>query len=142
VLLSALEVATLTKDLDDDHFAVRDAAFKDLQAAGSRIEPELHPYLEAEGTSIEVRERLRSIIANWNAGEPQTVDETRLVRGLEVLARIGLQDADDFLVGLKGEQYDDLIRRNAKRVVEADGGVTEFENPAMRLQQNLFRPKK
>lgn len=137
--LGEVDIALLLEDLDHARFSTRDDAFKKLQAAGSAIEPVLTKWLKSRDLSSEARGRLRLLTENWKAGQPQTSEERRQVRGLEVLSRIGSHDARQQLLALQGEQYPNLIRKFAKEIAEGDEGYSS--NPAMQFQQRLWAPR-
>ena len=137
--LDEVDIALLLEDLDHARFSTRDAAFKKLQDAGSAVEPVLTKWLKSPDLSSEARGRLRLLTENWKAGEAQTSDERRQVRGLEVLSRIGSHDAKQQLLLLQGEQYPSLIRKFAKEMAEGDPGYSS--NPALQFQQRLWTPR-
>jgi hypothetical protein len=74
---------------------------------------------------------------------PQTPEQRRFIRGLEVLSRMGLESADEFLATLAGEEYPALIRQHATLILDPDSSAVlgGFGNPVMQLQQNLFAPE-
>lgn len=138
--LSAIDVAILIRKLDDNRFSVRTRAFEELQATGNSIESILRETLASAELSSEVRERLQSLIARWQTGVPQTPDEHRLVRGLEVMSRIGSDSANRLLQKLRGEGYEALVRRHARQALNQDEVSPVDSNPALQFQRKLWVP--
>ena len=60
--LSAAEIDALIKQLDDDTFAVREAAHKKIQAQGTAILPKLRETLKNDKLSAEARSRLDTLV--------------------------------------------------------------------------------
>jgi hypothetical protein len=82
--------------LDDDKFAVRTEAFRELQKLGSVILPELREHARSR-LSTEAKSRLRKLIDAWEAGLPQNDRETRMIRAVDVLSRINSPKAKELL---------------------------------------------
>ena len=83
--LSAHEIDALVKQLDDDNYAVREAAQKKLQDQGIAILPALRQALQSDKLSAEVRSRLESIVnmlaATTKPAEPER-PEIILIAGI------------------------------------------------------------
>jgi WD40 repeat protein len=88
------KVARWVKDLDDDSFAVRERASRELGQLGELVEGAL---VEAAkpGNSAEVRTRARALLARLR--EPGAPDRLRQLRALEVLEQAATADARDLL---------------------------------------------
>jgi dipeptidyl aminopeptidase/acylaminoacyl peptidase len=97
-------IGKLLKDLDDDRYAVRERAMKELAELGDSAEPILREQL-ATSTSPEVRQRVEVLLESVQ----QTVgdaDAVRALRAVEVLERIGNPAArgalDELATGTSG----------------------------------------
>lgn len=82
-------------NLDSKRFAVREAAFRELKKLGPAIEADLREALR-EKLSSEVRTRVESLLAPLNR-HPATPEELRQTRALQVLERIGTEEAQAVL---------------------------------------------
>lgn len=129
-------------DLDHHRFSVREAAFEQLRAAGSVIESFVRERLAAGDVTPEVRERLQVLVANWSLGLPQTTDELRRMRALEVVARIGTDEAVELLQRLQGEGFDPFVRRHARQKLAGDDGHPVPQIPVIQFQRQLFVPRR
>jgi hypothetical protein len=89
-------VAGLIADLDSDHFADRDGAGKALASLGNAVVPELRRALKGK-PSPEAARRLRQLL---EGSEGWPAEELRAWRALEVLERIGTDEARQVLQGL------------------------------------------
>jgi dipeptidyl aminopeptidase/acylaminoacyl peptidase len=105
-------VARLLKDLDDDRFAVRERAMKDLAEMGDAAEPLLREQLTA-GTSPEVRQRVEVLLdaAQHAVGD---ADAVRALRAVEVLERIATPAARDALVELAAGKSGAKLKSRAR----------------------------
>jgi hypothetical protein len=65
----AERILDLVKKLDAPKFAERDAAMKALKAVGPAALAQLQKLREQKGLSLEVRERIDSLIKKWNTNE-------------------------------------------------------------------------
>ena len=86
--LSAAEIDSLIKQLDDDSFSVREAAHKKLQAQGSAILPTLREALKNEKLSAEVRSRLETLVKSLVGASqpaPKRPDNIAPRRGMTVI---------------------------------------------------------
>ena len=134
-------ISQLVAELDDDSFEVRENAFRELLTSNSIIASALRTALD-DGPSQEVRDRLEHILRTWKSGTPQTSQDLRLVRAINVISRMGMPNADEFLQSLAGSQYSSVIRFHAQQNLKIrENEPIKFENPALRLQQKLFVPK-
>jgi hypothetical protein len=93
------KVHQMVASLDDDQFAVREKASRDLEAMGDSIESVLRQELK-EARSLEVRSRLESLIAVIQAGTLLGMVPER--RAVAVLERIGNREAQYVLAMLAG----------------------------------------
>ncbi len=94
----AAAVPRLLRELDDDAFAAREAASRELRRMGKPIEPLLRAEL-ARTTSPEVKQRLERLVAQLTADAlgPETL---RGPRAVAVLERIGTAEARKLLTEL------------------------------------------
>lgn len=113
-------VPELLADLNDEEFAVREAATAALLKLGGKVVPALREALVAP-PSAEVRRRLKRLLDEIPAAKPLPED-LRIQRAIQVLERIGTADARDVLRALaKGSAEADQTRdaREALRRLEA-----------------------
>jgi WD40 repeat protein len=91
----AARIAPLLRDLDDDAFAVRDKARRELKKLGAAAEPVLRQALAKKGLSLETRRRLEQLLkaVESSSRQPPTGEALRNVRALEVLEQIGTREA-------------------------------------------------
>jgi hypothetical protein len=82
-------VARLIARLDSDDFAVRTSAERGLERLGDQASPALRQALEARPT-LEVRQRIQRLLDRRNR---LPAEELRLLRGVEVLERMGTKEA-------------------------------------------------
>ncbi|HEX3147911.1 MAG TPA: PQQ-binding-like beta-propeller repeat protein [Gemmataceae bacterium] len=99
-------------DLDNDRFAVREVATKELQKIGPSIVPTLKKHLAAK-LSPEARERVEKLIDKLLV-EPLPAAEIRASRLVEVLERIGTADARAVLERLETGDPDATLTVQAK----------------------------
>jgi WD40 repeat protein len=78
-------------DLDDDEFAVREEASKNLLKAGEQAVPALQKVL-ASSPPLETRRRVELLVDRLTGGT-LTVEQLRLVRAVEALERMGTPEA-------------------------------------------------
>lgn len=93
------DLAALVERLDANAFAEREKAYAELQELGSQSAGQLSRFA-AEHLSPEVRSRLRTLLAAWEAGEPQNDVERQLTGAAAALARIGSAEAKQLLHAL------------------------------------------
>jgi hypothetical protein len=101
VLATAGKIQQWIADLDSDKFAVRQAAKKELEKAGSQDQVKALLQKAVEGkVSLEVRRRLEQILNNL----PDVVDSQtlHLARAVMVLEKIASPEARDILEALAG----------------------------------------
>ncbi|MFL5340279.1 MAG: WD40 repeat domain-containing protein [Gemmataceae bacterium] len=97
--LDDARIAQLLADLDAPRFAIRQVASRELQALGERAAAAIAATLQA-GPSTEVRLRLEKLrIEPYLVKAPEAL---RLLRGIELLHRIGTGDAQAALQALAG----------------------------------------
>jgi hypothetical protein len=92
------EVRGLVADLDNDAFAVRESASKQLRELGDAARPALRRALEA-GPSAEAKRRLESLVAQLPRGAISP-EERRRLRAIDVLERAGSKEARQVLTEL------------------------------------------
>jgi hypothetical protein len=116
------EIADLLTRLDNDNFATREEASKELAYLGTQAKPALTRAL-AEATSIEARMRIKKLLnslQNWVIKDPETL---RALRAIWVLERTASADAysmlEDLAKGAPGARPTqeaqaalDLLKRN------------------------------
>jgi WD40 repeat protein len=109
-----LRLAKLIEDLDDDSFAVRERASKELAGLGREAEGALRK-AERDGKSLEVRSRAAEILRKLGTGDKS--DEAarrRALRMLEVLEAADTPAARRILEALAGGDPDVDLTREAK----------------------------
>jgi hypothetical protein len=118
------KVRELIVQLDDEKFAVREHAQRELAKFGPEIERLLAE--AAETSSAEVRARVRRLVEPFHREPPRDPETLRQYRGLDVLDRIGSPAALDLLRRMaQGAAYPQVARR-AKQVLQslpADGAI-------------------
>jgi hypothetical protein len=107
-------VARLLAELDNDDFAVRDRAPKELQGMGEGALPALRKALEGK-PGPELRRRVERLLDDLSAGSAAQVYESR---ALEVLERIGSPDARRVLETLAGGVAEARLTQEAKASLE------------------------
>jgi WD40 repeat protein len=112
----AKRVGRLIKDLDDDAFAVRDAAAKELAQFGEVIEPALKRALAA-GPSVDAKSRLEELLGSA-ASDPFGEKDLRLHRALLVLEQLGSPAARKCLEGLARGAPAARLTRDAKAALD------------------------
>ena len=88
------QVARLLRDLDDDKFAVREAAEAGLNRLAEAAAPALRQALDGKPSS-EVRQRLTRVLEHL--AREDTPEHRRSVRAIEVLERLGTPEARQVL---------------------------------------------
>jgi RNA polymerase sigma factor (sigma-70 family) len=112
--IDAERVAKLIRDMDDDNFDVREAAYTELKTAGELVVPQLRKALENKPTA-EVRRRIDEILSQVKSPSPSTVRNARAVAVLEAL---GGDDAKKLLEATAKGQADALPTRAAQNALE------------------------
>jgi hypothetical protein len=93
----AAKIARWIADLDSDQFAVRQAAAKELENVGPRVEPPIQKALQGK-IALETRRRLEQVVKNLpDIPDPDTA---RAIRAIMVLERIGSTEARRVLESL------------------------------------------
>jgi WD40 repeat protein len=96
--LSPVRIRKLIAELDSPRFTLRAQATRALEKQGRTIQPELRRALEGKIT-LEQRRRIEKLLARLGPDGP-TPDELRMLRGVEVLERVGTPDARQALEAL------------------------------------------
>jgi WD40 repeat protein len=104
------EAARLIADLDNDDFMEREKATKELAKRGRKVETELRRAYENQ-PSLEMRIRLRSLLAKLKDAPDE---ETAKVRAVQVLETIGSGEARAFLETLAKGLPDSRVTKEAK----------------------------
>jgi hypothetical protein len=108
-------LARLLKELDDEDFAVREEAERQLKHIGDEAEDVLRK-ARAETDSTEVRARLDRVLDRLKG--PRTGSRLRILRAVEVLERIGGEVGRDTLRTLKREARWSLVKREVGDALE------------------------
>ncbi len=109
-------IARLLTELDDDAFAVREAAARELGALGRLAEPHLRKAL-AGGGSAEFRRQLETLLAACD-GRPATPQEVKELRAVWVLEEVGTAAARECLAELAKGAPGARLTQEAKRALE------------------------
>jgi RNA polymerase sigma factor (sigma-70 family) len=114
--VDAKKLGRLIADLDDERFAVREQASRELTKYGDRAEPALRKAL-AEKPTLEVSRRLRALLDQL---ENRTLSREQLqaLRAVEVLEHIGTSEARTVLRSLTTGASGDRLTREAKASLE------------------------
>jgi WD40 repeat protein len=99
-------------DLDHKHFAQRDRAMRELEAAGKDAEPALRKVLEGK-PSLELRRRVQLLLEKLEPKGP-TADMVRPLRALEVLEALGTPEARKALETLASGAPNAWLTQEAK----------------------------
>jgi WD40 repeat protein len=107
-------IAQLIADLDNDKFARRERASRELEKFGAQAEPALRRTLEGK-VSAEVRLRVERLLKRLDVpqGPPPSPQLIRL-RSVEALEANGTQEARQVLAELSENPTDAVLRREAK----------------------------
>jgi WD40 repeat protein len=100
------------KDLDDEDFAVREQAAKELEKRGEAILPSLRKALAAS-PSAEARRRLTHLVETAEEGRWSS-EGLRALRAIEVLERIGSAEARRALETMAGGAPEGRLSQEAK----------------------------
>jgi WD40 repeat protein len=93
-------VPKLVAKLDNEAYAVREGAFRDLKKMGLAIEGELRTALTGS-VGPEARKRLEKLLEPCEK-RPASLEELRVVRALQVLEQVGSAEARDTLRTIAG----------------------------------------
>jgi hypothetical protein len=108
------KLSQLLKDLDDDKFAVRDKANRELEELGERAETALRSALE-NNPSLELRRRVELLLEKL---KDRPSDELRTIRCLELLEWISTAEATGVVETVAKGGPDSRISRDAVRSVQ------------------------
>jgi WD40 repeat protein len=114
--LDADKLAKWLRDLDSDQFEVREAARKELAAAGKFAEPALKEAMKGN-PSAEVHRSVEELLEKLH-DQGYSPDELRLFRSLEVLELIGSDDAKKLLANVASGAKDSELTRQAKAALD------------------------
>jgi WD40 repeat protein len=114
----------LVADLDSDRYTVREKAMQALEKIGLPARAALQRVLKGE-PSLEVRRRVEELL-NKLGGWVKGADALQVVRGIEVLEKVGSPEARETLARLARQSDDTALAENArealKRLTRPDGG--------------------
>jgi WD40 repeat protein len=114
----AERIARLIRLLDDDSFAVRESASRDLAELGVAAVPALQAALQGK-PSAEVRVRVEALLEPLNKQRPTPEQEAlRAVRSVPILERVGTKDAQEVLEMIGKGPADAASTRAAKAALE------------------------
>jgi hypothetical protein len=112
------QLAPLLRDLDDNRFAVREAASAKLQEAGTAAAGALRKALE-HPASNEVRRRVTVLLERIDRGEAvPSAEDLRLLRAVRALELIGTAEASEVLTTLAVGAPDADLAQEARQAVE------------------------
>jgi WD40 repeat protein len=114
--IDRVRVAKLISDLDNDQFAVREAASRALTDLGSVAAPFLQKALKAP-PSTEARRRLESLLTKAIKG-PVPLTQVQQLRALEVLELLGTSEARQALEPLAKSDPEARLTQEAKAALE------------------------
>jgi WD40 repeat protein len=113
--VDARQLESHLRELDNAKFAERDRATRSLEELGDRAIPALERFLAGKST-LEARRRAEQILAKArNVADP---DRMRQGRALEVLERIGGDEAVKLLERLANGDFDATLTRDAKSTLQ------------------------
>ena len=104
----------LIADLDNDEFAVRDRAQRELERMGEDAAPALRKALAGK-PALEARRRIEAILKKPRALSPETL---QVVRAVEVLENIGTAEARELLKSLAKGVPEAVLTQEAKASLE------------------------
>jgi WD40 repeat protein len=113
--VDAKRIARLVDQLDDDRFAVRDQAQKELEVLGAAATAALKK-AAAEGKSLEHRRRAEQLLAGIQNGT--LASDLLLARSFEVLERLGTPQATSVVESLAKSDDAGGIAAEAKHVLK------------------------
>lgn len=109
-------LARLIADLDNDQFAVREEATRELEKLGTLAEAELRKAL-ANRPSPEMRRRVEHVLARTQGAAP-TADRLRTGRALEMLELVGSPEARRLLETLAGGPARSTLSQDARAALD------------------------
>jgi WD40 repeat protein len=112
----AKRIAQLIADLDGNQFEAREKANQELEKLGKAAEQVLRQALTGD-LSLEARRRVEHVLARPEA-PLSTPEDIRLVRAVEVLARIGSPEAKEVLRSLAKGAAGHWLTRDAASTLE------------------------
>lgn len=107
-------IQRLTRQMDDDQFAIREQASQEAAELGEAAEPFLREALKSAG-SAEVRHRIRRLLQDLS-GKPLVLsgDQQRAVRAIQILEEIGSGEAREVLERLSAGEPAARLTQEAK----------------------------
>jgi hypothetical protein len=112
----AKQVAQLVKNLNDEQFAIRESAFKELEYLAELAEPALRAAMAAS-QPLEARRRLERLLNQLDA--PTTLPEKRReARAVETLEMIGTPEARELLGELERGTPLSRLTRDARESLQ------------------------
>jgi hypothetical protein len=118
VVVGENTVSTLIAHLDDAKFTMREKAMRELANLGPVAHKALTAKLRA-GTSLETAQRIEKLLAKIAATTP-TAEQLQLIRGVEVLERIGTpvarQHLQELANGAEAARLTDEAREALERM--------------------------
>jgi WD40 repeat protein len=123
------EIRTLVRRLGDDSFATREAAMRRLRELGVKAVSALRRAL-AENPSAEFKRRIEELltgIAPPVMRLPVAGDSLRDVRAVEVLERIGTENARQLLRLLAGGPADARLTQEARAALDRVGATKDWK---------------
>lgn len=108
----SVKISRLLEELDSTEFEVREKASRDLHELGDSAESVMRRALR-EQPSLEVRRRLEQILDKLESGG-RPPDQLRMLRGVEVLERIGIPEARQVLESLARGASEARLTQEAK----------------------------
>jgi hypothetical protein len=111
-------VERLLAELDDDSFAVRERASRELARRGTLVRASLERVLAGK-PPLEVHRRVRRLLARLS---PEVCEERAGLRAVRVLEEIGTPAAREALAALARGEADGLLRREARAALKRLGG--------------------
>lgn len=111
-------IVQLIADLDNDAFAAREKASRELATLGKEAEPALRKAL-ASGPSVESKRRIEELLRNLTESLPSPPPEQlRQLRALAVLEYAATPEAKECLQTLAGGVAEARLTREAKAALE------------------------
>jgi WD40 repeat protein len=110
-------IAKLIRSLDDDDFAVREKASRELAGFGKHAEPALRQAWD-NNPSIEARRRIERLLPKLTGDPWPPSDVLRILRSIEVLERIGSEEARTIIERLAKNSADSWTPGAAKAALQ------------------------
>jgi WD40 repeat protein len=111
------QIAQLIASLDDDEFDVREKASRELATFAKRAEPALRKALE-NNPSPEASRRIKRLLPKLTGDAWPPSEVLRILRALEVLERIGSDEARTIIKHLAKDSSDSWTPSEAKAALE------------------------